>query len=93
LPREMFGRGGTDFDAYFEHMGKYVSDDETMPDLVVVFTDGYAPAIQPELRLPPEIPVIWLLTEQHQGTHLKAAGYGDIIVCSRDENRMWQYAD
>jgi predicted metal-dependent peptidase len=92
LPREVLGRGGTDFDSYFTYMAKYLDSAETAPDVVVVFTDGCAPAVRPELRLPPEVPVIWLLTEKHQGKHLQTAGYGEVIVCDRDHNRMWQYS-
>jgi predicted metal-dependent peptidase len=91
LPREAHGRGGTDFDAYFAYMAKFLDNDETSPDIVIVFTDGYAPVVSPELRLPPEVPVIWLLTEEHHGRHLQATGYGEVIVCDRDPDRMWQY--
>jgi predicted metal-dependent peptidase len=93
VPREVAGRGGTDFEAYFAHIARYLESDETAPDLLVVFTDGCASVVRPELRLPAEIPVIWLLTERHRATHLKASGYGEVIVCNRDQNRMWQYRE
>jgi predicted metal-dependent peptidase len=84
IPRSMLGRGGTDFDAYFEHMQQYVKDDEKTPDLVVVYTDGYAPAVKERNRLPPEIPIIWLVTPQHSSAF--AEGYGEIIVCDPGHN-------
>ena len=87
LPGQMVGRGGTDFDAYFIHMGQYVQDDATAPDLVVVYTDGYAPAVSEKNRLPPEIPVIWLVTPQH--SELFQEGYGEIIVCDPEHNERY----
>lgn len=79
IPCEMHGRGGTDFDAYFAYMHQYVADDDKAPDLVVVFTDGYAPPVSKDRQLPPEIPVIWLVTPQHSSA--MADHYGEIIVC------------
>jgi predicted metal-dependent peptidase len=84
IPREMHGRGGTDFNEYFRHMQQYLSDDDKVPDLVVVYTDGYAPAVTVENRFPPEIPVIWLVTPEHSSAF--AEGYGEIIVCDPDHN-------
>lgn len=89
LPKEMLGRGGTDFDEYFRHMGKYVGNDETAPDIVIVYTDGYAPGVAPQFRLPPEVPVIWLLTPRHSAEQLK--NYGEVIVCDKSQNDMWQH--
>jgi predicted metal-dependent peptidase len=84
IPGQMVGRGGTDFDAYFIHMGQYVHDDSKAPDLVVVYTDGYAPAVEDKNRLPPEIPVVWLVTPHHSSHALE--NYGEIIVCDPEHN-------
>lgn len=84
IPREMHGRGGTAFNEYFKYMKQYLGDDDKAPDLVVVYTDGYAPAVTMENRFPPEIPVIWLVTPAHSSTF--AEGYGEIIVCDPDHN-------
>ncbi len=87
IPGQMVGRGGTDFDAYFIHMGQYVHDDSKAPDLVVVYTDGYAPAVDVKNRLPPEIPVVWLVTPHHSSHALE--GYGEIIVCDPSHNERY----
>jgi predicted metal-dependent peptidase len=84
IPKEVVGRGGTDFDAYFIHMKKYLDDSTKSPDLVIVYTDGYAPAIQSSNKFPPEIPVIWLVTPQHSENF--SEGYGEIIVCDPVHN-------
>lgn len=84
IPREMHGRGGTDFNEYFKYMKRYLSDDDKAPDLAVVYTDGCAPAVTVENRFPPEIPVIWLVTPQHSSSF--AEGYGEIVVCDPDHN-------
>jgi len=84
IPREMYGRGGTDFDEYFKYMKQYMGDDDKAPDLVVVYTDGYAPAVAEANRFPPEIPVIWLVTPHHSTSFTE--GYGEIIVCDPDHN-------
>lgn len=84
IPKEVVGRGGTDFDAYFIHMKQYLDDSTKSPDLVIVYTDGYAPAIKESNRFPPEIPVIWLVTPQHSESF--AEGYGEIIVCDPSHN-------
>jgi len=89
IPRSAVGRGGTDFDAYFEYMKQYVYDDSTRPDLVVVYTDGYAPAVSEEHRLPADIPVIWLVTPQHSKEHLE--GYGEVIVCDPSHNDLYSH--
>jgi len=91
LPAEAHGRGGTDFDEAFKYIWKYLGNGETEPDAVVVYTDGGAPAVKPEFQLPPEIPVIWCVTSDGAGEHLAQAGYGEVIVCDADQNRMWQH--
>jgi predicted metal-dependent peptidase len=91
LPKEVHGRGGTDFDEYFRYMGQYLSNDETAPDLVIVYTDGYAPGVSLENQFPSDVPVIWLVTRQHS-TH-GIEGYGEIIVCDPDQNEMWKHQD
>jgi predicted metal-dependent peptidase len=91
IPGNMIGRGGTDFTAYFEYMKQYCDDPETTPDIVVVYTDGFAPPIAPESRLSIEIPVIWLVTPQH-ATQM-ADGYGEIIVCDPEHNERYRDED
>lgn len=88
IPRQMMGRGGTDFDAYFSHMRQYVHDDNKTPDLVVVYTDGYAPAVSHENRLPSEIPVVWLVTPGHDARFHE--GYGEIILCDPEHNEKYK---
>lgn len=88
IPREAVGRGGTDFDAYFIHMNQYAQDAQTAPDLVIVYTDGYAPSVDKENRLPSDIPVLWLVTPHHSnGFH---EGYGEIMVCDPDHNSLYK---
>lgn len=57
-PELISGRGGTDFNAPIEF-----SNEKYMPDAIVYFTDGYAPA--------PEIisrkPILWMITSQGIG--------------------------
>lgn len=89
LPKEAYGRGGTDFNAYFRYMWQYIGNDETAPDLVIVYTDGWAPAVHDEYRLPLETPVIWLVTKNHASQSLQ--GYGEIIVADPDHNDTWKY--
>lgn len=89
LPKEAYGRGGTDFNEYFRYMWQYMGNDETAPDLVIVYTDGWAPAVDPDNRLPPETPVIWLVTKHHASQSLE--GYGEIIVADPDHNDTWKY--
>lgn len=83
IPKEVVGRGGTDFDAYFIHMKQYLDDSTKSPDLVIVYTDGFAPAIKEANRFPPEIPVIWLVTPQHSEDF---ENYGEVIVCDPEHN-------
>lgn len=87
IPAEMQGRGGTDFDAYFEHMQQYVLDEMQAPDLVVVYTDGYAPPVTAARRLPPEIPVLWLVTPHHCDRFTD--GYGEVLVCDASHNSRY----
>lgn len=84
IPGQMVGRGGTDFDAYFVHMRQYLDDSAKAPDLVVVYTDGYAPPVHVDNRLPIDIPVIWLVTPEHSADF--AEGYGEVIVCDPEHN-------
>jgi hypothetical protein len=70
-------------------MWQYMGNDETAPDLVIVYTDGWAPAVDPDNRLPPETPVIWLVTKDHASQSLE--GYGEIIVADPDHNDTWKY--
>jgi predicted metal-dependent peptidase len=88
IPKTMTGRGGTDFDAYFIHMKQYTKDDSKAPDIVVVYTDGYAPAVSPSNHLPHEIPVLWLVTPQHS-EHFHE-GYGEILVCDPAHNERYK---
>lgn len=84
IPGQMVGRGGTDFDAYFIHMKQYLNDPGKAPDLVVVYTDGYAPPVAVENRLPLDVPVLWLVTPQHSAAF--AEGYGTVIACDPEHN-------
>lgn len=90
IPGQMIGRGGTDFDAYFIHMNQYTADDEKKPDLVVVYTDGYAPPVATHNRLPIDVPVIWLVTPGHS-EHFHQQ-YGEIIVCDNEHNSRYRAA-
>lgn len=83
FPQEAHGRGGTDFNHYFEYMSQYVGDEDTAPDLVIVYTDGYAPGVTPEFQLPSDVPVIWLLTPT--GTESSVGDYGEVIVRYPDQ--------
>ncbi len=78
---ESHGRGGTDFNAYFKYMGQFVEDDATAPDLVIVGTDGECSPLDPELYLPPEFPVLWLLTENNHywRRNIEESGYGEVL--------------
>lgn len=53
------GRGGTDFNPPFIKVRELLKGDNA-PDILVYATDGYAPAPEPENRVP--IPVVWLIT-------------------------------
>lgn len=88
IPTEAVGRGGTDFDAYFIHMNQYTQESDKAPDLVVVYTDGYAPAVDHKNRLPLEIPVLWLVTPNHSENFHE--GYGEIIVCDPGHNDRYE---
>lgn len=91
LPQEVHGRGGTDFDEYFRYMGQYFGNDETEPDIAIVYTDGYAPGVQESFRFPAETPVVWLVTREHSAESLH--GYGEVIVCSAEQNEMWKHSN
>lgn len=88
IPGQMVGRGGTDFDAYFIHMKKYTEDEGKSPDIVVVYTDGYAPPPAVENRLPQDVPVLWLVTPEH--AHDFNDGYGEVIVCDPAHNERYK---
>ena len=88
IPGQMLGRGGTDFNAYFKYMWQYAKEDDKAPDIVVIYTDGYAPPVTQDNRLPAEIPVIWLVTPEHS-SHI-AEGYGEIIVCDDAHNKHYK---
>jgi predicted metal-dependent peptidase len=88
IPGQMVGRGGTDFDAYFTHMKQYTQDSDKSPDIVVVYTDGYAPAVNVKNRLPQEIPVLWLVTPHHQEGFND--DYGEVIVCDPTHNERYK---
>jgi predicted metal-dependent peptidase len=53
------GRGGTDFNPPFVKCRELLRGDRA-PDILIYATDGYAPAPDPDNRVP--IPVIWLIT-------------------------------
>lgn len=89
IPLTAVGRGGTDFDEYFKYMSRYVYEDSSRPDIVIVYTDGYAPAVTEENRLPLDIPIIWLVTPQHNAAELE--GYGEIIVCDPSHNDLYRH--
>jgi predicted metal-dependent peptidase len=60
---KVVGRGGTDFNAFFQRMFELGKKSEI--DAIICFTDGYAPA--PELKFRPiQIPTLWCLVEQGQ---------------------------
>ena len=88
VPGEVEGRGGTDFDEYFRYMGKYLQSDETAPDLVIVYTDGYAPAVSLENRFQADTPVLWLLSPY--GSPQSLNGYGEVIECTPIHNNLWK---
>lgn len=90
ISREVFGRGGTSFNSYFEYMQQYMRNDETAPDMVIIYTDGYGEVIEPRFRFPPEIAVLWLLTPHHSTGVISQSGYGDIIIRDPTHARMWR---
>jgi predicted metal-dependent peptidase len=87
IPGEITGRGGTDFDAYFKYMKRYVQDADKAPDIVIVYTDGYATAVSQEHQFSPEIPVLWLVTPTHSSDFNE--GYGSVIVCETAHNKRY----
>lgn len=88
IPIEVHGRGGTDFNAYFVHMRQYEEGSESKPDLVIVYTDGYAPPVSPENRLSDETPVLWLVTPEHAARFND--GYGSVITCDPAHNERYK---
>lgn len=58
IDQNLTGRGGTDFEAVFEHVAQMMTSQDKAPDILVYCTDGYAPP--PVTKLP--IPTVWLLT-------------------------------
>lgn len=90
---ESNGGGGTDFNAYFEYMWQYVGSDDTAPDFVIVGTDAQCPPVDVRLHLPPEIPVIWLLTaaaNDYWVNQIRQAGYGDILIADPAHRPRWK---
>jgi predicted metal-dependent peptidase len=87
IPREVLGRGGTDFNAYLKHMQQYCSDDDKAPDIVICYTDGYCPPPDKSSRLPADIPFIWLVTPQHAN---EFGDYGEVIVCDNSVNNRYK---
>jgi len=57
------GRGGTDFNPPFIRCRELLRG-ESAPDILIYATDGYAPAPEPDNRVP--IPVVWLITPTGQ---------------------------
>lgn len=87
IPTEVVGRGGTDFTSYFKYMHRFVGHDDKAPDIVVVYTDGYAPPVDREWQLPNDIPVIWLVTPQY-GAKFNH-DYGEVIICDPDQSASY----
>lgn len=80
LPDKMLGRGGTNFDAYFEYMQKYTRDPWKKPDLIIVATDGGCSPVSHEYRT--DVPVIWLLTvgpESYEHKTILDSKFGSIV--------------
>lgn len=80
IPDKMHGRGGTDFDAYFQYMQKYTQDPWTKPDLIIVATDGGCGPVAHKYRT--DVPVIWLLTvgpDSHEHKAIVESRFGSII--------------
>jgi len=92
VPPEVHGRGGTDFESYFEYMAKYCGNDETAPDIIIVYTDAGCGPPRPQVRLSPELPVIWLVTPGNNGQHLVDSGYGEVIICDPEQTQSWDKA-
>lgn len=93
LPRKMLGRGGTDFNQYFRDMSKYVGDEETHPDFVVVATDGGCSPVDALLRLPDDVVPIWLLTTgpgSWAWETIVQAGYGIPLFANPAHRSLWK---
>jgi predicted metal-dependent peptidase len=54
---EPIGGGGTDFNAVFGTLEN--TDDDELPVLILILTDGYAPF--PDEDMPKDIPVVWVI--------------------------------
>lgn len=85
IPTNIMGRGGTNFDAPFQHILQYYGNESTEPDIIIIHTDGYAPPVSEENRPPPHIPVIWLVTPQHSANF---DGLGEVIVCDPAQRHL-----
>lgn len=60
---DMWGRGGTDFDAVFIRVRNLPEHEK--PDMIIVFTDGGAPPPSMHVRIPEsDVAVLWVLTSQ-----------------------------
>lgn len=86
IPTNIIGRGGTDFDAPFEHLKQYYGNESTEPDIIIIHTDGYAPPVAEENRPPLHIPVIWLVTPAHASNF---DGLGEIIICDPKQRGLY----
>lgn len=90
IPKAVYGRGGTDFDSYFRYAKRYVYDESQRPDIYICYTDGYAPPIHEENRLPADIPVIWLVTPQHATEMANAYPGSEVLVCDPAHNSLYK---
>jgi predicted metal-dependent peptidase len=90
IPAGAYGRGGTDFSSYFRYMARYCHDDSERPDIVVVYTDGYAPPVEPKYYLPSDIPVIFLVTPGHSDEVAKAYPGAETLVCDPSHNHLYE---
>lgn len=76
--KDVWGRGGTDFNCIFKHLSTEVSEEER-PDIHIIFTDGGAPPPQEDVRIPVhQMPLLWVLTSRYPDTWFED-GYGDIL--------------
>ena len=89
IERQVFGRGGTSFNAYFKYMQQYMRNEDTAPDMVIVYTDGYGEVVDPQYRFPHDVHVLWLLTPHNATNAIQSSGYGDIIVREPDHAKQW----
>jgi len=96
ITKSVIGRGGTSAEAYFQYIWKYVDDADHRPDLVIIATDGYVGGVSDQARLPPEIPVIWLVTPDRYGhgetsaaAGLRKEGYGEVLVADPSHRHLY----